>query len=366
MPVSCNLEPQEKEDGPDCHGLEFPCRFYGRDAELKRLCSMCKTIGSFKEKQSGESSPLALISGYAGTGKSALVCELRNQIFTDSRKEETGIKPCYFLSGKHDELQGGDLFSALVEAFGEFCNQLLDGDGDIDERGELRSAIRAAAGHESRVLTEIVPDSLRIIGQQKEDIDLNSNKEFDWNRPRCVFKKVAKAICAESRPLILFLDDLQWADEPSLDLVTDLMTDKSLPCFMFVGAFRSNEADDSHPLTQHLAAIENGKKIDRINLADLFYDDIGAFIAGTLNLTAEETEPLTKVACDQTDGNVFHMMQSLDALRREQIIFKSEGDSTWKWDPAKLSLTAAKTSESVVEVVTAKIKTLPEHMQKAW
>ena len=368
LPSSTTLHGKSTTTNTTTTRLQFPDQIYERDDELNRLYSVYKSVcqeSSNKDQpnHNREGANLVMISGRAGIGKSALVNQFAQRIAIDAEREDNDIKSCYFLTGKYDEIQGGELFSALVEAFNQLCDQIDE--LDIDEQNQMTKEIKAAVGNEAKVLTEIVPGLLRVFGERKEVVASNPNKEFDWNRLRYVFKKFVQAICSRCRPLVLFLDDLQWADTASLDLVTDLVTDRSLQNFMFVGAFRSYHFEQDNPLVVLLSTIQENKRMDLIELKELSDMAIGRFIADTLRLDIQKTQPLAEALYKQTQGNIFFVMQSLEELLRKQILYISETTNTWAWDIDRIDLSSSCMSDDVVEVVTSRISTLPEKLQKA-
>jgi predicted ATPase len=256
--------------------LKFSKKFYGRQQELARLersySRLCtKTKRSEATSLQAEAEVVAdveetvvvadvdveivMVSGYSGSGKSALVHK-----FKANRKRQT---PFLFVSGKYDELKGADPYSAIVEAFSGFCSEVVKGNPAALER--VRADIINAVGSEGKVLTDIIPDLIKVIGIQQEPPFVDS-KENELNRLKFIFRNFVRVICTEKTPVVIFFDDLQWSDEASLDLLTDLLTDNSIHYMMFVGAFRANEVNEDHELSKRLCTIESYKNVERINL----------------------------------------------------------------------------------------------------
>jgi predicted ATPase len=354
--------------------LKFSKKFYGRQQELARLersySRLCtKTKRSEATSLQAEAEVVAdveetvvvadvdveivMVSGYSGSGKSALVHK-----FKANRKRQT---PFLFVSGKYDELKGADPYSAIVEAFSGFCSEVVKGNPAALER--VRADIINAVGSEGKVLTDIIPDLIKVIGIQQEPPFVDS-KENELNRLKFIFRNFVRVICTEKTPVVIFFDDLQWSDEASLDLLTDLLTDNSIHYMMFVGAFRANEVNEDHELSKRLCTIESYKNVERINLLNLSIDSIGDFIADTLNRDQEETRSLAEVVYGKTQGNIFFTRQSLDELQRKKMLCYSLATFKWEWELNRIELEAGM-SDNVAEAVAAKLQSLPDKLQRA-
>jgi predicted ATPase len=336
--------------------LVFPDKFLGREAETNTLKQAYQKVCRKQSHSNG--TPLVLIGGYSGVGKSHLARHFAEKMNAEAKKDGGEIKPCYFLSGKYDET--ADPFSAIVQAFSGFCQTLLD--GDASELEKMRVIIQEAVGDEGKVVTDVVPNLLNIIGKQREGTEASySNKEFDWNRLLYVFKNFVNAISTAGRPLILFLDDVQWIDEASLNLVFDLINNQT-DNLMIVVSYRSNEVDAAHPLSIRVSSLETD--VEKIELQNLSLEAVGEFIATTLRLEVEEVAPLSKVIYSKTHGNIFFTKQCLEDLRRKQVLCKTMTTFQWTWNMVRIDVVAIM-SDNVVDMVTSKITSLPKLLQKA-
>ena len=370
--------------------LEFSTKFYGRQEELKLLRTVfervCVPVDENNKprtssilSQANRESQFVLLGGYSGTGKSALVKKFvqeveqsYNKIHCTSTGNRTqhATKPCYFLRGKFDENQTAVVFSALVEAFNGFLTDLISSN-DTAELNRVRDGIRRDVKDEGGALMALFPDLSQLMGESGSTASISratqlasESKENAWNRLAYAFKCFVRVISTEQRPIIIFLDDLQWADDSSLDLITDLLMTKSIQSVMLIGAFRSNEVHDGHPLTKKLNLIEKSISIERINLENLSLDKIAEFIAHTLNLDVEEVDSLAEVVHKKTQGNIFFAMQTLEQLRRKQVLYVSIDTFKWAWDENRAA-SESSISDNVVDLVTAKIQILPENVQEA-
>jgi predicted ATPase len=149
------------------------------------------------------------------------------------------------------------------------------------------------------------------------------NKGNNHNILIYAFKNFLRAICSETQPVVLFLDDLQWADDPSSNILADLLTDQGTRHFMFIGAYMSNLVDDDHPFSQRRMTIEKARDVVRIDLVGLSLKDITAFITDTLGSEIEKTKSLADAIYEKSGGNIFFTMQVLEELRRREVLYIS-------------------------------------------
>ena len=338
-------------------------KFYGRQEELQALHHVYSSVCSETSQRGKDDISAAIISGYSGTGKSALVMQFVEEINrTASQQQTEEMKSCIFLRGKY-ETQCADPISAIVEALSGLSLFLQQ--GDSKELQRVRNDVQKAIGTELNVLTAVVPNLKGVFSEvQGCQSDLIDSKEKGWDRLKYVFQTFVKAICTKERPVVMFLDDLQWADSASLNLIATLLTDKSLRHFMFVGAIRSNEVDKNHPLTQRLELIKKTKTIEIIELLNLSIEDFGGFISASLELELDETKSLSEAIYSKTRGNIFFAMQVLEELQRNKVLYFSRISFQWEWNLSGVDMCAGM-SDNVVDAVVSKIQKAPEKLQKA-
>ena len=265
------------------------------------------------------------------------------------------------------------IFVWKVDALNWYCDIMGDSDdgatvGGSDWKMKELQAVKMALGDEWPVLASIAPNLTSVLGGEPVEasslaVRLLTDNSL-WNRLRYVFLNFLRAISFQQRPVILFLDDLQWADEPTLDLITDLASDASLRNFMFIGAFRSNEVSEGHPLSKRISSIAESRTMPTIHLSNLCENAINSFIADTLRLDFKETISLTEVVYKKTQGNIFFTRHTLEELQRENALYLSMTTFRWTWEMQKVE-TVAYVSDNVVDIITAKISTLPEDVQRA-
>lgn len=338
-------------------------KFYGRQEELAKLTAIYEGLCSKPLKSEKDAAvSLALIAGYSGTGKSALISKFASEL--EKKSKEGNVKPCFFLVGKYEELRRADVpFSAISEAFNLFSSSLLEEENKA-ELERVKTSIKSAIGHEINALTTVVPALMGVLGNTQQE-SLSESKGHAWNRLKYIFQSLFKAICTEHRPVVLFLDDMQWADAASLDLIAALLKDRSLKHFMFVAAIRSNEVDKEHPLTKRIEDIEkSGRQIQRIDLLNLSKGEIAEFVADTLKLEVDESRSLAEVVFGKTRGNMFFAMQALEELQRKNILYFSLITFRWEWNLEGVDMEAG-LSNDVVTAVASKIQSAPEKLQRA-
>jgi predicted ATPase len=378
----CSLEGFEQESNDR---LVFPKLFYGREPELKQLRGIYEILVNVNKDnkstdQTPQNSPLVLISGYSGTGKSALVDHFVQElkIVDASSQKQPHFNNCYLAKGKFDQSVSADPYSALVQAFTNFCTQLQE--QPREEREVFKREMQHAVGEEGlQVLSQLIP-ALQAIAMEKDATSRTAttlyapHTEYEWNRLSYLFRKLVQAMSTRNRPLILFLDDLQWIDPASLDLLMELVLDSaSLKYCMIIGAFRSNEVDDKHPLWTKLLV---GKGLSQdappqppqsmiIPLENLSSEVTGKFLADTLWMQVEEVDMLTQAVHERTQGNIFFTKSLLEDLHRKQILYRNPmNDYLWTWDLPKITELQG-LSENVVDIITSKLATLPSALQTA-
>jgi predicted ATPase len=346
-------------------------KLYGREDTLAilhglftRLCEQ-RNLPTSEETLAAAESPVVILSGYSGAGKSSLVERFIAEL--DQRKQEGSSKSFLCLSSKFEELQTPDPLSVIAQAFEGLCQSLLQEDQKA-VLDRLRVSIEASLGEEANALASIIPDMKQVLGKT-EASPLSSSSPSEgggWNRLQYLFQKLIKALCHDDCPLIMFLDDLQWADSASISLLGALLKDSSLKNFMFIGAVRIEEMDKDHPVSKILSESEQitGKKIERIDLLNLSIHHVEHFIADTLNLEIEECEPLTEFVYGKTRGNVFYAMQVLEELERHKFLYYSMISFQWEWNMEGVDINAG-LSENLDDTVASKIQHAPEKMQRA-
>lgn len=323
--------------------FHIPQRLHGRDQELARMREIL-TKGIKEQVQ------LALVSGEAGIGKTAFVNELHSFI-----SKERG----YFIQGKFEQYNKNIPYSAIIQAFRTLLVQYLK--GLPEEMQQLQSALRNGLGNNAGVITKWLPELEQILGIQPMVEPLNPTEEN--NRFFLSFIRFLEGLTAGQRPLILFLDDLQWADVSSIQLVGRLMESSSLKKLFIIGSYRPNEVNPGHPLMTALEEIEKQMTIHHIQLTSLSAEHVQYLIEDTLNTTnVNIIEPLRENIYHQTKGNPFFIHEILKDLYKNKAIFFDDQLGTWNLNQTQVKQMTM--NEDLIDYLIQKMQTLPVHMQR--
>ena len=325
--------------------LQIPEKLYGREKEIEVL------LEAFQRVKAGNVE-LILVTGYSGTGKSVLVSETHKSL-TSTRG--------YFLEGKFDQFQQNIPFSAWIQAFQNFIDLLLT--ENEDTLNYWRKIILEAVGNNGGVLIEVIPSLELVIGRQPVVVKLGGQEA--QNRFNYVIQNFVKAITTQEHPLIIFIDDLQWADMASLHLLKTLTTDHENTHLLCVGAYRDNEVSTQHPLRATLKEIEqDSKNTSEIKVENLSREALMDLLSDTLDLPQEneKLQALGEVVLSKTRGNAFFAHQFLKNLYEEALLRFDYEQKQWRWDILKI--TNANFTDNVVDFMAAKVAALPIATQK--
>lgn len=289
----------------------IPEKLYGREAEVQKL------LNAFDRVAAG-TSEFMLVAGFSGIGKTAIIHEVHKPI---------AQKHSYFIKGKFDQFNRNIPFFAFVQAFRDLMEQLLS---ETDEQLQnWKTKVLEALGDNGQVIIEVIPELEQIIGQQSPAPELPGTAA--QNRFNLLFQKFISVFTTPEHPLVIFLDDLQWADSASLKLI-ELLMDRSQPGhLLLIGAYRDNEVLPGHPLILTLETLKNqGTTLNTIHLMPLSQISLNQLIADTLNCPAKLAQPLTELVDQKTQGNPFFTTQFLKALHQDELI-------TFKLPPSSLT-----------------------------
>lgn len=339
------IEPFALGAGDVADRLLVPEKLYGREKETGLL------LATFDRVIHLGTTELVLVSGYSGVGKSSLVNEL-HKVLVPPR----GL----FASGKFDQYKRDIPYATLAQAFRTLVRQLL-GKSDA-EVAHWRAALAEALGPNGRLIVNLIPEIELIIGQPPPVPDLPLQEAR--NRFQRVLRRFIGAFARAEHPLALFLDDLQWLDAATLELIESLITDPEVGHLLLVGAYRDNEVGPGHPLRRTLQEIrEAGARVQPIVLAPLGNDDLAAFVADTLHCSREHSRPLAQLVHEKTGGNPFFATQFIAALAEENLIAFDPAAAMWTWDLPRIL--AKGYTDNVVELMVAKLNRLPEAAQNS-
>ena len=344
-----------------CDRFIIPEKLYGRETEVEILLeafSRVSGIGnnsnnhtlekypsSSEPSDSQSNSELMLIAGFSGIGKTAIVKEVHKPIV-----KEHG----YFIKGKFDQFNRNIPFSAFVQAFRDLMGQLLsESDAQLSS---WKHKILQALGENGQVIIEVIPELEKIIGKQPSVPELSGNAVE--NRFNLLFQNFIQVFTSKEHPLVIFLDDLQWADSASLKLMQLLMGELETSYLFMIGAYRDNEVFSAHPLILTLNELKKAQaNINTIILKPLSKSSLTQLVADTLSCNPKLAQPLTDIVYQKTQGNPFFATQFIQALYQDGLICFDSQAGYWQCDITKVREVGL--TDDVVEFMATQLQKLP-------
>ncbi len=323
--------------------FRLPQKLFGRGAELERL------LAAFQRTSAG-GKELLLVSGDPGIGKSVLVQEVHRPVV-----ETNGI----FIRGICEKLCQETPYVALIQAFKELTGFLL---AETEERlATWRTQLREALGINARIIIDVIPELAHLLGEHPPVVELPSTEA--QTRFIRTFETFIRVFADAEHPLVVFLDDLQWADPSTLRLMERFVCDPEAHHILFVGAYRDNEVGADHPLLRLLTRLgEAGVAIEQISLSPLAAPSITELVAETLACEGAAVESLAKVCAEKTRGNPFFLGQMLLRLHDEGLLEHDSNRSRWSYDLD--AITRLRISDEIAELMAAKLAKLPAETQR--
>jgi PAS domain S-box-containing protein len=329
--------PLGEHDTPD--RLVIPEKLYGRAHEVETL------LAAFDRVVQGSAPELVLVSGYSGIGKSSVVNELHKVLVP---------RRALFAAGKFDQYKRDIPYSTLAQAFQRLIRPLLT--KSDDELGRWRDALLEALGPNGQLMVDLIPDLKVIVGDQPVVSELPPQDA--QRRFQLVFRRFLGVFARPEHPLALFLDDLQWLDFATLDLLQDLMIQDDVRHLLLIGAYRDNEVTAAHPLMRRLEAIRgtDGARVQEVVLAPLRRDDVCQLIEDSLYCDAGRAAPLAQLVHEKTAGNPFFAIQFLTALVEEGLVTFDHALTCWRWDLTRIR--AKGYTDNVIDLLVARLNRL--------
>jgi PAS domain S-box-containing protein len=335
--------PLGEHDTPD--RLLLPEKLYGRANEVETL------LAAFDRIVTSGAPELVLVSGYSGIGKSSVVNELQKALVPTR-----GL----FAAGKFDQHKRDIPYSTLAQAFQSLVGPLLA--KSETELSRWRQALQEALGPNGRLMVDVAPKLKLIIGEQPPVPELPPQDA--QRRFQLVFRRFIGVFARSEHPLALFLDDLQWLDAATLDLLEDLLTQSDLQHLMLIGAYRDNEVTAGHPLMRKLDAIKSaGGKVAEIALAPLRREHLNQLIVDALHCESERAAPLAQLVHEKTGGNPFFAVQFMSSLADEGMLIFDHDAARWCWDLQRIH--AKGYTDNAVDLMVGKVTRLPAETQEA-
>lgn len=320
------------------HRVTFISKMVGRDREAELI------LEEYEQAAGGAFRSL-FISGLSGIGKTRLIQELQKPIVKHKG---------YFTSGKFDVYQKNIPYSSLIQALRNLMRTFLT---ESDERVALwKKRILQAVGRNGRVLTDVIPELEILIGPQSEVKALPPVESL--NRFHDLFDRFLTCLASEENPLTLFIDDLQWCDAASFDFLANIFANyHAHPYLFFLGAYRHNEVDSSHPLIRLIQSAREGNlPLKEIRLGPLQPRHCHEMVSYILDAPLAQTETLSDFISMLSEGNPLFVSESLSYLHNEDLLFLDE-DRQWRWDMEKIC--QSDMPNTVVALFDSKIQKLP-------
>ncbi|MGJ5631158.1 trifunctional serine/threonine-protein kinase/ATP-binding protein/sensor histidine kinase [Nostoc sp. CALU 1950] len=325
-----------------CDRFIIPEKLYGREHEVETL------LKAF-DRVTNNQTELMLVAGFSGIGKTAIVNEVHKPIV-----RQRG----YFIKGKFDQFNRNIPFFAFVQAFRDLMGQLLsESDAHLST---WKNKILQALGENGQVILEVIPELEQIIGQQPFATQLSPSAA--QNRFNLLLQRFVKVFTTKEHPLVIFLDDMQWADSASMKLIQLLMNESKEGYLLLIGAYRDNEVSAAHPLMLTLDEIAKANTtINKITLDTLSEASLNQLVADTLKCPLQNTQSLTQLVYQKTKGNPFFSTQFFKALHEDQLIKFDLETGSWQCNIAQLKALAL--TDEVVDFMVLQLRKLPEPTQ---
>lgn len=328
------------------HSLEIPQRLYGRTAELATLRKLLVRIPT-------GGAEFIMVHGVSGAGKTALLHEALRDLPVDVQ--------C--ASAKHDPTTRHVPFSAIGLAVGGLLGALLK--KPEAERGAMRRAIAQALGRAGQALLPMLPNLEQWVSDLPPLPELTPLETE--NRLLLLWHRLLTAL-AEERPLVLLLDDLQWADAATLKVLKFIAIDERPKTgIRVIGSYRDNEIDSAHPLTRLLEQIRHSPTpLHSLPVGALLMTQVQELLVDATRASSEQCLPLAELIYDKTAGNPFFVREYVRHLWRNNLIAPDDEQNLWTWDLRAIAM--ADIPDNAVGLMMSRLASLPmdEHALLSW
>ncbi len=322
--------------------LETGRKLYGRQDELEKLFVAFENV-------SGGNSELVLIQGHSGIGKTALVNEIQTPLVR---------KKGYYISGKFDLLQRQKPYSTIIQAFKSLLRQIL---AEGEERvHQWKRSLEKELPFNISVISSIIPEIKWLLGNETDEEVVSSIQSQSLFQ--LMFQKFVNVFATKEHPLVLFLDDLQWADAASLELIQYILTHVDCRYFLVIGAYRDNEVGIEHPIMEMVKNLQDANvPISKIPLSPLTEMVIARWVEEALLDKSKESEMLANFMFRITQGNPFYIKQLFQSFFEDGTVFFHEEVGKWEINFNKVN--KALLQENIFEFMVKKVQKLPLETQ---
>ena len=313
--------------------FQLPQKQYGRENEVQML------MDKFEQVSRG-SSEIVMVSGYAGIGKSSLVSEIHKTIVQ---------KRGYFIEGNFDQFEKDVPYRAFVRAFRGLVRQILS---ESAEKLDIwKTRLQKALGPNGQIILDFIPDLEQIIGPQPVCTVLDGVEA--QNRFLGTTRDFAAVFADNSHPLVIFLDNLQWSDAPSLEVIRHLFN-KNIPYLFVIGAYRSNEVGSQHLFQLWLDEFEKSNPVSSLVLKPLSVDTINRILSEAMHRESGSSADLAGLFLKKTNGNPFFLKELLKSLYQNGSLLFDSVEGRWNWDLKKIE--QEELGDNVIELMLNKFK----------
>lgn len=297
--------------------FQLPQRLYGRKQEINQIISLFQQTAS-------QGKEILFVSGYSGVGKTSLIKEVYKPL-----TKERG----YFISGKYDQYNKTTPYAGFVIAFSQLIQQYLG--QDEQQLNRIKEKLQLNLGDNAQLIIDLIPPLGLLI--EKKPQASESNQEQIKSRFAPTLKNFVRTIADGSFPIVIFLDDLQWADSASLNFLNTIAEDSQLKSIFIIGAYRDNEVSSGHPLSTTLLKLKNASiPYTEINPSALSFANIVQLLEDCFSQSGEKIEKLAHVVFDKTSGNPYFINEMLQGLSRQDALYFDTHQGLWQWDMAAI------------------------------
>ena len=324
--------------------FNIPQKLYGRETELGLLRDAVDRISALSSRPE-----ICLVLGPPGIGKTVLVNEIQPAVVK---------KKGYFLSGKFDQLNRNTAYSALTDAIRNWVKQVLA----YGEKEVIiwKKQLQQALGNNAQLMIELIPELELIIDKQPfvQALDPIQSK----NRFHQVFQNLLSVLATFNHPIVLFLDDWQWADSASLQLLEVLMKSPDINNFLLIGAYRDMEVNQMHPAAVSIEAMRQaGVPLSTTRVLALDLLTVNQWISDATKTSNENTLPIVQLAYEKTEGNPFFIKMFFQTIYEQGLLYITERQ--WQWDLEKIRQQPA--TDNVMDLMANKIQSFSSATQNA-
>lgn len=318
-------------------------KLYGIDSERMVMNRLYSRVAA------GESQ-LLLIGGYAGAGKTSLVQEIYRPI-TDNGG--------FFASGKAEQFQNNTPYFVVIQIIKDLVWTLMQ--SSDSELNEWKNSFEKEFNGNGKLITDMVPELISIIGEQSKINELGLTESM--NRYLNALGSFFKVFAQKDHPLVIFLDDLQWSDQSSIEFIKYVHLRDDFESLLIIGCYRENELKEGHQLYDLLEELKGSENAINYYVRPLEEKYIVEMISDTLNCMASEAEALASLIYRKTKGNPFFVRKMLGYLHDKKLIHFNIKINKWVWDINEIE--SIDISDNIVELIISQREALkPETQEK--